>query len=207
MLATDKSPARDRLAGSVPESSRLRQGDALLIIDVQADFLPGGSLAVANGDAVVPPLNKWIARFAAAGRPIFATQDWHPADHCSFRDQGGSWPPHCVAGTSGAALADALALPADAVRVSKATQKDADAYSGFSGTQLDRHLRQAAIRRLFVGGLATDYCVRQSVLDALRLGYEVILLRDAVRAVDLRPGDGERAVAAMLDAGASVVEG
>lgn len=191
----------------MPESSRLREGDALLIIDVQADFLPGGSLAVPNGDAVLAPLNRWIARFAAAGRPIFATQDWHPADHCSFREHQGSWPAHCVAGTPGARIADALSLPADAVRVAKATQRDADAYSGFSGTDLDRQLRQAAIRRLFVGGLATDYCVLQSALDALRLGYEVVLLRDAVRAVEVQPGDGERAVAAMLGAGASAVGG
>lgn len=207
MPASDKSPARDQEAGAIPESSRLRQGDALLIIDVQADFLPGGSLPVPNGDAVLAPLNKWIARFVAAGRPIFATQDWHPADHCSFRDQQGPWPPHCVAGTPGARIAGALALPAGAVRVAKATRRDADAYSGFSGTGLDRDLKQEAIRRLFVGGLATDYCVLQSVLDALRLGYEVVLLRDAVRAVDIRPGDGERAIAAMFGAGASVAEG
>lgn len=207
MPATDKSPARDREAGAILESSRLRQGDGLLIIDVQADFLPGGSLAVPNGDAVLAPLNRWIARFAAAGRPIFATLDWHPADHCSFREQQGPWPPHCIADTPGARIAGPLELPGDAVRITKATQRDADAYSGFSGTDLDRRLRQAEIRRLFVGGLATDYCVLQSVLDALRLGYEVVLLRDAVRAVDVHPGDGDRAVAAMLGAGACVSEG
>ncbi|MCK9382570.1 MAG: isochorismatase family protein [Sulfuritalea sp.] len=186
--------------------SRLKQGDALLIIDVQADFLAGGSLAVPNGDAVVAPLNEWIARFKAAGLPIFATLDWHPADHCSFREQQGAWPAHCVADTPGARLAGGLALPPDTLRVAKGTERDTDAYSGFSGTDLDLQLRRAAVGRLFVGGLATDYCVLQSVLDALRLGYRVVLLRAAIRAVDVQPGDGERAVAAMVTAGATVVE-
>jgi nicotinamidase/pyrazinamidase len=184
--------------------SRLQSGDALLIIDVQADFLPGGALAVTDGDAVVAPLNEWIARFMAAGLPIFATFDWHPPEHCSFRQQGGAWPQHCVAKTSGARFADGLALPAETWCVAKATQPDADAYSGFSGTDLHLLLQRAGVRRLFVGGLATDYCVLQSVLDARRLGYDVVLLRRAVRAVDVRPGDGERAIGVMLKAGASV---
>lgn len=187
--------------------SALQAGDALLIIDVQRDFLPGGSLPVPDGDAVVAPLNAWIGRFLARDLPIFATFDWHPADHCSFRDQGGAWPVHCVAGTPGSGFAGGLELPAAAGRVAKATGRDADAYSGFSGTNLHRRLQQARIGRLFVGGLATDYCVLQSVLDARRLGYEVVLLMEAVRAVDVKPGDGERAVAAMLAAGAVTLEG
>ena len=109
---------------------QLQSGDGLLVVDVQRDFLPGGSLAVRDGDAVVPPLNDWIARFATAGAPIFATRDWHPADHCSFRPQGGPWPAHCVAGTPGAAFADGLALPEGVAVVSKAMRDD-DAYSGF----------------------------------------------------------------------------
>lgn len=184
--------------------SKLQPGDALLIIDVQVDFLPGGSLAVPNGDTVIAPLNEWIARFTDAALPIVATFDWHPADHCSFREQGGSWPPHCVMGSPGASFAANLALPAGAHRVAKATQRDTDAYSGFSGTDLDARLRGVAVRRIFAGGLATDYCVLQTVLDALRLGYQVVLLRDAIRAVDVHPGDGERAVAAMIAAGAAV---
>lgn len=187
--------------------SALQAGDALLIIDVQRDFLPGGSLAVPDGDAVVAPLNAWIGRFLARDLPIFATLDWHPADHCSFRDQGGAWPAHCVAGTRGADFAGELELPAAAERVAKATGRDADAYSGFSGTDLHRRLQRARIGRLFVGGLATDYCVLQSVLDARRLGYAVVLLQDAMRAADLQPGDGERAIAAMLAAGAVAEEG
>lgn len=181
---------------------RLQARDALLIIDVQRDFVPGGSLAVPHGDEVVAPLNAWIARVRAEGLPIFATFDWHPADHCSFREQGGPWPAHCVAGTPGAGFADGLALPAETFRVAKATTRDVDAYSGFSGTDLHTRLQWTMVCRLLVGGLATDYCVLQSVLDARRLGYEVVLLTDAMRAVDLNPGDGERAIAAMIAAGA-----
>lgn len=186
---------------------RLQAGDALLIVDVQRDFLPGGSLAVPDGDAVVAPLNAWISRFDAEGLPIFATFDWHPADHCSFREQGGPWPAHCIAGTPGAGFADGLALPPGAFRLPKATGRDVDAYSGFSGTELHLQLQWAMVRRLFIGGLATDYCVLRSVLDARRLGYGVVLLCDAMRAVDLQPGDGERAIADMLAAGAVTAEG
>lgn len=186
--------------------SALRPGDALLIVDLQNDFLPGGSLAVADGDRVVAPIQGWVARFAAAGAPIFATRDWHPEDHCSFRAAGGPWPPHCVAGTNGAAFAPGLALPADTVVVAKATRRDADAYSGFAGTDLDHRLREAGARRLFVGGLATDYCVLNTVLDALRLGYAVVVLTACVRAVEVAAGDGERALAAMRAAGAVALE-
>ena len=135
-------------------------------------------------------------------RPVFATRDWHPRDHCSFVAQGGTWPPHCVAGSPGAEFAPGLDLPAGASVIAKATQRDADAYSGFAGTDLDARLRALGVRRLFVGGLATDYCVVNTVQDALRLGYGVVLLLDCIRAVDVAAGDGERAIAAMLAAGA-----
>ncbi len=182
-------------------------GDALLAVDVQNDFLPGGSLAVRGGDAVIAPLNAWLLRFEEARLPVFATRDWHPKDHCSFLDRGGIWPVHCVAGTPGAQFPAALRLPPSAHVISKATQREADAYSGFSGTDLDALLRRGSVRRLFVGGLATDYCVLRTVEDACALGYEVLLLRDAVRAVDVQPGDGERALAAMAAAGARIAEG
>lgn len=185
----------------------LQSGDALLIVDVQNDFLPGGSLAVADGDAVLEPLNRWIERFTAAGLPVVATRDWHTPEHCSFAAQGGPWPPHCVAGSDGARFAAALKLPADARIVSKATRQEADAYSGFDGTELDAHFKRLAVRRLYVGGLATDYCVLNTVRDALALGYAVELLLDGMRAVELRPGDGERAIAAMVAAGAMPREG
>jgi nicotinamidase/pyrazinamidase len=188
-----------------PENSP-RPGDALVVVDVQNDFLPGGNLAVPAGDAVVAPLNGWIDRFAEAKLPVFATRDWHPADHCSFMAQGGTWPPHCVAGTAGAEFAAALRLPPDAGIISKATRADTDAYSGFAGTDLDERLRQGKVRRLFIGGLATDYCVLNTVLDALKLGYAVVLLDGCIRAVDVQPGDGERAIAAMAAAGATLLK-
>lgn len=185
---------------------QLQPGDALLIVDVQKDFLPGGSLAVQHGDQVVAPLNRWIADFSSAGLPVFATRDWHPDNHCSFAAQGGPWPPHCVAGTPGAVFATDLELPTETTIISKATHKDVDAYSGFGGTDLHEQLQKADIKRVFVGGLATDYCVLNTVKDALRLGYAVVLLTSAVRAVDVRPGDGHRALSEMITGGAVALE-
>jgi nicotinamidase/pyrazinamidase len=193
------------MPGAVMRRERLSTGDALLIVDVQLDFLPGGALGVRDGDAVIAPLNAAIERFRAAGLPIYASRDWHPPDHCSFLAQGGPWPVHCVAESPGAAFAPALALPPDARVVSKATEAARDAYSAFDGTDLAESLRQDGIRRLFIGGLATDYCVRWSVQDALAHGYEVVVLRDAVRAVDVRPGDGARALRAIRRRGARTV--
>jgi nicotinamidase/pyrazinamidase len=183
------APARARTV------NQLQPGDALIIVDVQNDFLPGGSLAVAAGDAVIPPLNCWLRAFDHRGLPIFATRDWHPPDHCSFREQGGPWPPHCVAGSPGADFGAALTLPAAAHIVSKATTRERDAYSGFQDTELARELRAGGCARVFIGGLATDYCVRATALDALRAGFRVVVLTDAVRAVDLQSGDGQRALA------------
>jgi nicotinamidase/pyrazinamidase len=179
----------------------LQSGDALIAVDVQNDFLPGGSLAVPQGDAVVPVLNRYLAAFAARALPVFATRDWHPAKHCSFKAQGGIWPPHCIAGTSGAEFALTLALPQDAVIISKAATPEADSYSGFGGTNLAERLRDAATR-LFIGGLATDYCVLNTVKDAIAEGFEVLLLVDAIRAVDVKPGDGARAEREMQRLGA-----
>ncbi len=191
------------MTGEVP----LQPGDALVVVDVQNDFLPGGALAVPEGDAEVPVLNAWIARFTAAGLPIAATRDWHPADHCSFLAQGGPWPPHCVVDTSGAAFSVDLELPAMATIVSKGTRPDDAGYSEFEGTELHHRFQELGVRRVFVGGLATDYCVLNTVLDALRLGYEVRLLTAGIRAVEVRPGDGARAIATMLAAGAVALGG
>jgi len=177
-------------------------GDALLIVDVQNDFLPGGSLAVPRDDSVVPVLNRYLDIFAEQNLPVYATRDWHPPLHCSFRAQGGMWPPHCIAKTTGAAFAAVLQLPPAAVIISKATTPEQDAYSGFQGTDLDSRLHAAGIRRLYIGGLATDYCVLNTVRDALRLGYQVLLLGDAIRAVDVQPGDGLRAAEEMTGLGA-----
>lgn len=186
-------------------SVTLGPGDALLIVDVQRDFLPGGSLAVPDGDAVVPVLNRYIAAARERGLPVVASRDWHPAKHCSFRPQGGPWPEHCIAGTDGAEFAPGLELPRDALIVSKATREEADAYSAFSGTGLAERLRALGVKRLLVGGLATDYCVLNTVRDALAEGFAVLLLKDAVRAVNVAPGDGERAERAMQEAGAVAV--
>ena len=184
---------------------QLGSGDALLTVDVQNDFLPGGRLAVAHGDEVVPALNRYIALFEAAKLPVYATRDWHPSAHCSFRAQGGTWPPHCVAHTQGAQFAAELLLPASTIVISKAVGVNEDAYSGFQGTDLDERLRKAGVRRLFVGGLATDYCVRDTVRDALRSGYAVVLLTDAIRAVYVSPGDGSRAEQEMAELGAQTM--
>jgi nicotinamidase/pyrazinamidase len=181
---------------------QLDRRDALLAVDVQRDFLPGGSLTVPSGDAIVPVLNRYIELAIRAKVPIFASRDWHPKNHCSFRKHGGQWPDHCVAGTVGAAFATALELPADVTIISKATQPDADNYSAFHDTALAPLLRERGVKRLLVGGLATDYCVLNTVCDALNEGFEVLLLTDAIRAVDVAPGDGQRAESKMREAGA-----
>lgn len=180
-------------------------GDALILVDVQHDFLPGGSLAVEDGHAVIGPLNDAIAAFGAAGLPVVATRDWHPSDHMSFAEQGGPWPPHCVADTEGAQFEESLQIPADAIIVSKASRQETDAYSGFEGTDLHQRLQALGVSRVYVGGLATDYCVLNTVLDARRLGYGVVLLTDAVRAVNVDPADGQRALQQMIEAGADAL--
>lgn len=183
----------------------IRPGDALIVVDVQSDFLPGGALGVPEGDAVVPALNRHIDAFMAADRPVILTRDWHPAKHCSFRPQGGPWPTHCVAGTDGARFASGLKVPERAWIISKGTDPDREAYSGFQGTDLEARLRDAAIERVFVGGLATDYCVKATVDDAIDRGFEVNLLEDSIRSVDAQAGDGRRAIEAMHRAGARPV--
>jgi len=180
----------------------LTAGDALIVVDVQNDFLPGGSLAVPQGDEVIAVLNRYIAAFHARELPIFATRDWHPPDHCSFQQQGGPWPPHCIADTPGAAFPAALEFPPDAHIISKATTLTKDAYSGFEGTRLNELLQVAGIRRVFVGGLATDYCVRATVLDGLKQGFKVTVLMDAIKGVDIKPEDSANAIKEMERTGA-----
>jgi nicotinamidase/pyrazinamidase len=182
----------------------LRPGDALVIVDMQNDFV-SGSLAVPGGGEVIAVLNRYIDIFTRQRLPVFATRDWHPPDHLSFRDYGGDWPAHCVASSAGAAFVPTLTLPADAIVISKGTRADREAYSGFEGTDLDLQLRARGVSRLFVGGLATDYCVLNTVLDARRCGYDVFLLADAIRAVNIGAEDGSRAEAEMLRAGTVAV--
>ena len=189
---------------SKTEVYTLKPGDALLVIDVQQDFLLHGSLAVPDGDAVIPVLNSCISLFQQAQLPVFATRDWHPSNHCSFVPQGGPWPVHCVAGSPGAALSPLLLLPANAVVVNKATEPQREAYSGFECTTLHQQLQALGVQRLFTGGLATEYCVLHSVQDALRHGYRTVLLHDAIRAVSAT--DGAKAIVAMQRLGAVSIE-
>ena len=181
--------------------------DALVIVDVQNDFCPDGALGVPGGHEVVAALNRYAERFAAAGAPVFATRDWHPTRTKHFKPYGGPWPPHCVQGTPGAEFHADLRLPAGATIVSKGMDPEEDAYSSFhaqdeEGRPFAYLLKARGIRRIFVGGLATDYCVRHTALDAVREGLEVMVLEDAVRAVDLQPGDGARALEEIRAAGA-----
>lgn len=183
-------------------SFQLTVHDALILVDVQNDFLPGGSLAVPDGDQVIPVLNKCINRFQQQQLPVFATRDWHPPNHCSFKDNGGIWPVHCVQHSHGAEFAAELHLPEDTVIISKDDLPTLNSYSGFTHTTLTQQLRALGCSRLFIGGLATDYCVLNTVLDGIQEGFNVILLEDAIRAVNLSPDDGNKAIARMKEAGA-----
>ncbi|MBD3367440.1 MAG: isochorismatase family protein [Candidatus Eisenbacteria bacterium] len=180
--------------------------DALLIVDTQNCFMPDGTVPVPDGDEVVPVLNRWIEKAQREGVFIAASRDWHPPNHTSFEQQGGPWKPHCVQDTEGAAFHPDLRLPENAVVVSKGDDPDEEAYSAFQGTGLARKLREQGIETLWVGGLALDYCVKETVLDALREGFDVRLIRSATRAVNAEPGDGEKALREMRKAGASIVE-
>ena len=182
---------------------------ALLIVDVQNDFCPGGALAVENGDRVVAPLSNLARQFEPRGLPVFASRDWHPSDSRHFRAGGGTWPVHCVAGSAGAAFHPGLELPPGAKVLSKGTGREQDGYSVFdegltdARTTLAEELRRSGISKIYVGGLATDYCVRGAVLGGLREGFEVAVLTDAIAAVDVNPGDGNRALEEMRQAGAT----
>jgi len=183
-------------------------GDGLLLVDPQNDFCPGGSLPVADGDRVMPVLSDWAASAQRAGVPIFVSRDWHPPRTTHFKEFGGVWPPHCVNGTRGAEFHPELRLPPSAVVVSKGMGEAEDAYSAFQarddrGTDLASLLDARRVRHLYVGGLATDYCVKSSTLDALARGYAVTLIPNGMRAVDVQAGDGEKALAEMRTAGAT----
>jgi nicotinamidase/pyrazinamidase len=176
--------------------------EALVIVDYQNDFNPGGALAVAGGDEIAGRINALAAddRYAL----VVATRDWHPPDHGSFADQGGIWPVHCVAGTPGAELSPALDAERVEVIVDKGQEHDTEGYSGFQGTDLDAQLRGRGIDRITVVGLATDYCVKNTALDALRDGFAVTVDSTAVRGVEVQPGDSERALEELRAAGASI---
>jgi len=176
---------------------------ALIVVDVQNDFCPGGTLAVAHGDEVVPPLNKLIAEFLQRGDPVFKSRDWHPPTTKHFADFGGTWPVHCVQGTKGAEFHPDLTDDARIQIISKGLG-DEDTYSAFDGTDLAAQLHKLGVDEVLVGGLATDYCVKNTALDALKEGFAVKALTNAMRPVDLQPGDGERAIEEMRRAGAEI---
>ena len=184
-------------------------GFALLIVDVQRDFCAGGALAVPDGDRGVAPLNRVSHGCTKAGKPVYLSRDWHPAACAHFAAHGGQWPVHCVVNTPGARFHDNLVLPDDAVIITKDESPSADGYSAFdgrtsAGASLEQDLRQRRVTHLFVGGLATDYCVRHSVLDSRRAGFDVSVLTDAIAGVDLTRGDSEHALDEMLTAGANL---
>jgi nicotinamidase/pyrazinamidase len=176
--------------------------DGLIVVDVQNDFCPGGALAVSDGDAVVPRVNELAREFPF----VVATRDWHPPDHSSFAAQGGPWPVHCIQNTEGAQLHRALEEASIDVVLDKGQSSDTDGYSGFDGTGLASLLRDRGIDRVHVAGLALDYCVKQTALDARRAGFDVVVHADAARPVDVRPGDGARAVEELRAAGVEVVD-
>ncbi len=173
----------------------------MLVVDVQNDFCAGGRLAVDDADQIIPLLNRLIAAARRAGATIVASRDWHPPDHVSFKDQGGTWPPHCVQESTGAAFHPDLQLPEDAWEVRKGASRNRDQYSALDGTGLATQLKEAGIRRVWVGGLALDVCVRATALDATEAGFETHLLVDATRPVNADPGDGDAAVRELADAG------
>jgi len=186
------------------EEFNINSKDALIIVDVQKDFLPGGSLPVPSGDEVIPVLNDYISLFKTAKAKVFATRDWHPPNHISFKEFGGQWPPHCIQDTEGAEFHPDLKLTENVTVISKAMDPKQESNSGFDGTSLEDELKRGAVTRIFVGGLATDYCVKDTVLDGLCLGFIVGLLSDAVRGINVKADDSEKAVSAMRIGGAKI---
>lgn len=178
---------------------------ALIVVDVQNDFCPGGALAVAHGDEVVAPLNNLIEEFLERGEPVFKSRDWHPEKTKHFADYGGTWPVHCVQNTRGAEFHPEL-MDNIHIRVISKGLGDEDCYSAFDGTNLALELRRLGVEEVWVGGLATDYCVKNTVLDALKEGFQVKALKDAMRPVEVNAGDGQRAIEEMQAAGAEIQE-
>lgn len=179
---------------------QLRQGDALIVVDVQPDFCPGGKLAIDDGDSVIPVLNDWIDAARREGVPVYASRDWHPAGHVSFEESGGPWPEHCVQDTAGAEFHPDLKLPDDAVKISKGVRLDKDQYSAFDDTGLAGHLKDRGVNRVWIGGLAEDVCVHATVVDACKSGFETLLIPDATRPVTEE--GGRKARSEMEEAGA-----
>jgi len=182
-----------------PNTMRFAPGDALIVVDLQRDFCPGGALPIAEGDTIVPFVNKLVEQATAAGACVVASRDWHPLGHMSFRSAGGLWPQHCVQGQEGARFHDDLRLPQDVVIISKGEARERDQYSAFDGTALAARLRDLGVCRVLIVGLAQDVCVRATALDAVAAGFETHVRLSATR--PLTPEGGEAAVAALRKAG------
>jgi len=185
----------------------MKKKNALVMVDVQNDFCPGGALPVPEGDKVVPVLNKYIQLFQKAGLVIYASRDWHPEKTKHFKAFGGVWPPHCVQGTKGAEFHPALKLSPQDIILTKGEDPNEDSYSGFQAHDPGKKpfassLKEKGIDHLYVGGLATDYCVRATVLDGLKQGFKVTVLMDAIKGVDIKPGDSANAIKEMEKTGA-----
>jgi len=183
---------------------------ALLIADVQNDFCPGGALAVKEGDRIIPVVNKYIQTFSKKKLPVFITRDWHPEETKHFKQFGGVWPKHCVQGTKGAEFHPDLKLPKEAIILSKGMDPQKDSYSAFqavdsNGTWLLNLLKIFGVKELYIGGLATDYCVRWSALDALKFGFKANILTDAIKGVNLNKDDSESAIKEIVKAGAKKI--
>jgi nicotinamidase/pyrazinamidase len=188
----------------------MKKKSALLIVDIQNDFCPDGALGIPEGDSIIPALNRYIKIFSAGKLPVFASRDWHPKQTVHFKEYGGQWPAHCVQDSHGALFHPVLRLPGDAIILSKGMDPEMDSYSAFQavdakGNEFADLLKQFSIKELFVGGLATDYCVRWTTLDALKFGLRVFLLMDAIKGVNLREKDSEEAIGEMVSLGANKI--
>ncbi|HAO93839.1 MAG: nicotinamidase [Deltaproteobacteria bacterium GWC2_56_8] len=185
----------------------MKNSSALVIVDLQNDFCPGGALPIPEGDGIVPVVKRYLDLFMAAGVPVFFTRDWHPARTVHFKEFGGLWPPHCIQETEGARFHPGLKIPADAVIITKGESPEGDSYSGFDGhdavgLDFEDSLKGRGITHIYIGGLATDYCVKATALDGLGRGFKVTVLLDAIRGVDANPGDSETALEDMMAKGA-----
>ena len=187
------------LKTTIPQPDR---ESALLLVDLQNDFFPDGAMGVDEADTLLPTINTYIQFFSSNRFPILATRDWHAPEHCSFKEQNGQWPVHCVQGSRGAQLHAQLVMPPGTMVISKGTNPKKDAYSGFDGTSLADRLEDLGVKTIFVLGLATDHCVKRTVLDGVNLGLRVVLLEDATRGVNLQPQDSQNALQEMVTAGA-----
>ncbi len=180
--------------------------DALIIVDMQNDFMPGGALPVPNALTIISAINKYIELFEKSNALIVATRDWHPPNHISFNTRGGPWPPHCIQNTWGAEFHKDLKLPRNTIVISKAFKEDKEAYSGFEDTELDNTLKSRNIKRLFIAGVATEYCVKATAEDGVKLGYQVFLLEDAIKGIDSPPGSEEKAIEDLMNKGVVAIK-